>query len=41
MFLENYEIAINDNLLKEVEAFIDQPEAETQVKATLRAIAKG
>ena len=41
MFLENYEIAINDNLLKEVEAFVDQPEAETQVKATLRVIAKG
>jgi hypothetical protein len=41
MFLESYEIAINDDLLKEIEVFVDQPESETPVKGSLRAIAKG
>lgn len=40
MFLESYEIAVNENLLKEFIALAEQPETECEAKASLKRVAK-
>ncbi len=40
MFLESYEIAVNDNLLKEFMALAEQPDTENSAKASLKAVTK-
>jgi hypothetical protein len=40
MFLESYEIAVNDNLLKEFMALAEEPETECSAKASVKRVGK-